>query len=117
MFSFKKRKMEKDAKKIKEAQELWDKFQNVHNKVYSVKLSLKSLLNVKKEINGGWLARTWRTLERVAPGSGDRLRKLARPCIPAVAACPPAKSTRQHHHHGHRRHCCVANITLRRGGI
>ena len=53
MFSFKKKKMEKDAKKmklIKETQELWDKFQNVHNKVYSVKLSLKSLLNVKKEI-------------------------------------------------------------------
>ena len=50
MFSFKKRKMEKDAKKIKEAQELWDKFQNIHNKVYSVKLSLKSLVNVKKEI-------------------------------------------------------------------
>ena len=45
--------MEKDAKKlelIKETQEMWDKFQNVHNKVYSVKLSLKSLLNVKKEI-------------------------------------------------------------------
>ena len=53
MFSFKKKKMEKDAKKlelIKETQEMWDKFQNVHNKVYSVKLSLKSLLNVKKEI-------------------------------------------------------------------
>ena len=49
MFSFKKRKMEKDAKKTKKAQELWDKFQNVHNKVYSVKLSLKSLLNVKRE--------------------------------------------------------------------
>ena len=53
MFSFKKKKMEKDAKKLKlieETQEMWDKFQNVHNKVYSVKLSLKSLLNVKKEI-------------------------------------------------------------------
>ena len=45
--------MEKDAKKMKlfkETQELWDKYQNVHNKVYSVKLSLKSLLNVEKEI-------------------------------------------------------------------
>ena len=50
MFSFKKKKMEKKAKKIKETQELWDKYQNVHNRVYSVKLSLKSLLNVKKEI-------------------------------------------------------------------
>ena len=49
MFSFKKKKMEKAARKNKEAQELWDKFQNVHNKVYSVKLSLKSLLNVKRE--------------------------------------------------------------------
>ena len=50
MFLFKKKKMEKDAKKMKETEELWDKFQNVHNKVYSVKLSLKSYLNVKKEI-------------------------------------------------------------------
>ena len=53
MFSFKKKKVEKDAKKmklIKETQELCDKFQNVHNKVYSVKLSLKSLLNAKEEI-------------------------------------------------------------------
>ena len=50
MFSFKKKKMPKNAKKIKETKELWDKFQNVHNKVYSVKLSLKSLLNTKKEI-------------------------------------------------------------------
>ena len=50
MFSFKKKKMEKDAKKMKETQELWDKFQNIHNKVYSVKLSLKSLLNVEEEI-------------------------------------------------------------------
>ena len=45
--------MEKEAKKYKltnKAHQLWDKFQNVHNKVYSVKLSLKFLLNAKEEI-------------------------------------------------------------------
>ena len=46
MFSFKKKKMEKDAKKMKETQELWDKFQNIHNKVYSVKLSLKHNVHI-----------------------------------------------------------------------
>ena len=53
MFSFKKQKMEKEARKYKlskEAHQLWDKFQNVHNKVYAVMLNLKSLLNVKEEI-------------------------------------------------------------------
>jgi hypothetical protein len=52
MFSSKKRKMEKDAKKlelIKKTQDHWEKFQNVHNKVYSVRLSLKSLLNAKEK--------------------------------------------------------------------
>ena len=45
--------MEKETKKYeksKEAHQIWDKFQNVHNKVYTVKLDLKSLLNVKEEI-------------------------------------------------------------------
>ena len=53
MFSSKKKKLEKEAKKlelIKQTQDHWENFQNVHNKVYSVKLSLKSLLNVREEM-------------------------------------------------------------------
>ena len=45
--------MEKAAKKLQlipYTQELWDKFQSVHNKIYSVKTSLKPLFNIKKEI-------------------------------------------------------------------
>ena len=53
MFSSKKKKLEKEAQKlklIKETQDHWENFQNVHNKVYSEQLSLKSLLNVKEEM-------------------------------------------------------------------
>lgn len=53
MFSSKKKAMKKEVKKlhmIKETQYILDKFQNVHNKVYSVKLSLTSLIDMKEEI-------------------------------------------------------------------
>ena len=45
--------MEKDAQKlqlIKDTQELWDQFQDVHNNVYSVKLILGSLIHMKEDI-------------------------------------------------------------------
>ena len=53
MFSSKKKKLKKEVKQLpmlKETQYIWDKFQNVHNKVYSVKLSLTSLIDMKEEI-------------------------------------------------------------------
>ena len=53
MFSFIEKRKKKNAKKLKlieETQELWAKFKNIHNKVYSIKLSLKALRNVDEEI-------------------------------------------------------------------
>ena len=53
MFSFIEKRKKKNAKKLKlieETQELWAKFRNIHNKVYSIKLSLKNLRNMEEEI-------------------------------------------------------------------
>ena len=53
MFVSKRKKREKAAKKLKlfvDAQDLWNNFQSVHNRIYSVKTSLKPLLNMNVEI-------------------------------------------------------------------
>ena len=53
MFLFKKKKTEKDAQKLKlveDTQQAWGKFGNVHSKIHSLKLSLKSLRNVEEDI-------------------------------------------------------------------
>ena len=53
MFVSKRKKREKAAKKLKlflDALELWDKFQSVHCKIYSVKTSLTPLFNTNEEI-------------------------------------------------------------------
>ena len=53
MFVSKREKREKAAKKLQlfiDAQELWNMFQSVHNKIYAIKISLKPLFNMKEEI-------------------------------------------------------------------
>ena len=53
MFSFMKKRMGISTKKLKffeETQEIWEKFNKLHNRVYFAKLSLKSLLDIKDEI-------------------------------------------------------------------
>ena len=53
MFVSQRKKREKAAKKLKlflDALELWDKFQSVHIKIYSVKTSLTPLFNTNEEI-------------------------------------------------------------------
>ena len=53
IFVSKRKKREKAAKKLQlfiDAQELWNMFQSVHNKIYAVKNSLKPLFNMKEEI-------------------------------------------------------------------
>ena len=56
MFLFRKiqnKKMERDAKKLKlveDTQKMWEKYQNVHNRIHSIKLSFKSLIKMEKEI-------------------------------------------------------------------
>ena len=45
--------MERDAKKLKlieDTQKMWEKYQNVHNRIHSIKLSLKSLKKTEEEI-------------------------------------------------------------------
>ena len=45
--------MERDAKKLKlieDTQKMWEKYQNVHNRIHSIKLSFKSLIKMEKEI-------------------------------------------------------------------
>ena len=53
MFVSKRKKREKAAKKLQlflDALEIWDKFQSVHIKIYSVKTSLTPLFNTNEEI-------------------------------------------------------------------
>ena len=53
MISFMKKVMGKDTKKLEfleETQEMWNKYEDIHKRMYSVKLRLKPLLNMKDEI-------------------------------------------------------------------